>query len=152
MVIVPQAYVIKRLRTILAYKYIDAQYTIGTPANLVTLYLPIDVKYCQILNFKLTSNLLVNQKFNYLSVSTNGNILDKITNDTVLWYDSVEGGQIFDTKLQAFSVNTRYTRPDEYAQYFHTCNYEGLYVQATSNTLISSVSIYAVYEDLDNVS
>ena len=149
MVIKPSNYFIKRLRSILSYKYIQASYVIS-PIKRTTLFLPIDSKYCQIINFKLSSNLIVPQKFNYLSVGTNLNKIETLCNDTVLWYQDVDMGQVFDTKLQAFSVNFANERPDELKQYFHTSNLEGLYVFIDSTNNITNVDISCIYEDLDS--
>lgn len=148
MVITPTAYSIKRLRTILAYKYIEASYTIDNTTQ-ATLFLPIDSKYSQIVNFKAASNLLSGQKFNYVSVGTNLDSIDRLTNDTVLWYEQVDGGQIFDTKLQAYSVNIKYERPKEYSKYFHVSNLEGLYVYFDSIFTLTNIDMCLIYEDLD---
>lgn len=149
MVIVPTSFTKNRLRTILAYKFIDVAYVIPSPSTKVTLFFPIDANYCQFINFKLSSNLVGIQKFNYLSVCTNLAKQDVLCNDTVLWYENVDRGQIFDTKLQAFSVNNKYARPDDLKPYFTSSNLEGLYIYIDASHPISNVEAYAIYEDLD---
>ena len=151
MVILPTTYERKRLRTILAYKFIEAEYTIATPETTTTLFLPIDSRYTQILNFKVNSNLGGSDKFNVLSLGTDLSNVDILTNDTCLWYENCERGQIFDTELQAYTVNTKFIRPEAYKEYWHRSNLEGLYIYIDSTIAVDQVSVYAIYQDLDSV-
>ena len=151
MVILPIDYQRKRLRTILAYKFIDSLYTLTTPELQPILFLPIDASYLKIMNFKVTTDLPVTSTLNILSVGTDLNKVDILSNDTALWYEGIERGQVFDTTLDAYSVNNKFHRPEAYRPYFNRLDTEGLYVYIDSPDPISSVSIYMIYEDLDAV-
>lgn len=150
MVTLPKEYTRQRLRTIMAYKYIDASYELDTPELKPILFLPVDAAFLKIMNFKLNSDLPNNQKFNLLSVGTDLNNVDVLSNDTALWYETVDRGQIFDTTLDAYSVNTKFHRPESYKEYFNRRDTEGLYVYIDSPIEISNISIYMIFEDLDS--
>ncbi len=150
MIIKPKTYTRTRLRSILAYKHLVSNYEFDS-SNEVELFLPVDMRYGKVLNFKVNSNCTFENKFQVLSVGVNSINIKDLTTDTVLWYEDVKYGQLFDTDIEAFSVNATYHRPDVLKEFFHNSNLEGLYMYCNSIEPISNMTVSVVYEDLDSM-
>jgi len=150
MLITPKSYSRTRLRSILSYKSIDTEYEFDS-SDEIELFLPVDMRYGKVLNFKVNSNSTIENKFQVLAVGINPLTIKQLTTNTILWYEDVKYGQLFDTDIEAFTVNTQFVRPNSLKPYFHVSNLEGLYMYCKSNEFITNMSISMVYEDLDNM-
>lgn len=148
MLILPKDYKRKRLRSILSYKFMEASYEFAS-TNEAYFYVPVDMKYGKVINFKVNSDAATSATFEILTLGIDLDNIEILTTATVLWYEDVERGQIFDTDIEAFSINEKFIRPNDLKHYFHQSNLEGLYLYIKSDEPITKLDTLIVYEDLD---
>jgi len=136
-------------RTVMAYNAYKMNYQFPS-SKIISLFCPVTTAAAKIMNFKCVCNT------SSLSLFCNIDNTNNLNFNTILYYEYINGGKLFDSHLNCYFINDEYEHeevivPSEIVrpELISKKKKEGFYINIISNDNINNFNLFIVLEDLD---